>query len=54
MAFYKDIQSKTRQEKRRQAAARGGFEDEGAGYGKGGRSGAPRGSRAQGQARPAG
>ena len=54
MAFYKDIQGKTRQEKRRQAAARGGFEDEGAGYGKGGRSGAPRGSRAQGQARPAG
>ena len=36
MAFYKDMKHKTRQEKRVEAAARGGFEDEGAGYRKGG------------------
>ena len=36
MAFYKDMKHKTRQEKRLEAAARGGFEDEGAGYRKGG------------------
>lgn len=35
MAFYKDMKHKTRQEKRVEAAARGGFEDEGAGYRKG-------------------
>lgn len=36
MAFYKDMKHKTRQEKRVEAAASGGFEDEGAGYRKGG------------------
>lgn len=36
MAFYKDMKHKTRQEKRLEAAARGGFEDEGTGYRKGG------------------
>ena len=36
MAFYKDMKHKTRQEKRVEAAARGGFEDEGAGYRRGG------------------
>lgn len=35
MAFYKDMKGKTRQEKRADAFARGGFEDEGSGYGKG-------------------
>ena len=33
MAFYKDFEKKTRQEKRDAAFSRGGFEDEGAGYG---------------------
>ncbi len=32
MAFYKDFESKTRQEKRAQAFARGGFDDEGSHY----------------------
>ena len=36
MAFYKDMKHKTRQEKRVEAAARGGFEDEGTGYRRGG------------------
>ena len=36
MAFYKDMKHKTRQEKRLEAAARGGFEDEGTGYRRGG------------------
>lgn len=55
MAFYKDLNKKTRQEKRNEAFARGGFEDEGTGYRKGGpqkgRSARPEGSRgrAQGQ-----
>ena len=35
MAFYKDFEKKTRQEKRDAAFARGGYEDEGSGYGKG-------------------
>ena len=34
MAFYKDFEKKTRQEKRDAAFARGGYEDEGSGYGK--------------------
>lgn len=38
MAFYKDFEKKTRQEKRESAFARGGYEDEGANY----RSGKPR------------
>ena len=33
MAFYKDFEKKTRQEKRDAAFSRGGYEDEGAGYG---------------------
>ena len=36
MAFYKDMKHKTRQEKRVEAAARGGVEDEGTGYRRGG------------------
>ena len=32
MAFYKDLEKKTRQQKRDAAFARGGFEDEGSGY----------------------
>ncbi|MBQ7886860.1 MAG: hypothetical protein IJ313_08225, partial [Clostridia bacterium] len=32
MAFYKDFEKKTRQEKRDAAFSRGGFDDEGAGY----------------------
>ena len=35
MAFYKDFEKKTRQEKRDAAFSRGGFEDEGSGYSKG-------------------
>ena len=38
MAFYKDFEKKTRQEKRDAAFSRGGFEDEGAGYGSRARS----------------
>ena len=34
MAFYKDVQGKTRQQKRAAAFARGGFDDEGANYGR--------------------
>jgi len=34
MAFYKDFEKKTRQEKRDAAFARGGYEDEGSGYSK--------------------
>ena len=37
MAFYKSMEKKTRQEKREAAFARGGFEDEGRAYKKGGR-----------------
>ncbi len=33
MAFYKDMEKKTRQQKREAAFARGGYEDEGRGYG---------------------
>lgn len=36
MAFYKDFEKKTRQEKRAAAFTRGGFNDEGSEYGKGG------------------
>ena len=32
MAFYKDFEKKTRQEKRENAFARGGFDDEGSNY----------------------
>ena len=35
MAFYQDMQGKTRQEKQRAAEKRGGFEDEGSRYGRG-------------------
>lgn len=38
MAFYKDFEKKTRQEKREAAFSRGGYEDEGAGYGSRARS----------------
>lgn len=38
MAFYKDFEKKTRQEKRDAAFSRGGYEDEGAGYGSRARS----------------
>lgn len=49
MAFYKDMKHKTRQEKRVEAAARGGFEDEGAGYRKGGAQKARGGRSAEGR-----
>jgi len=38
MAFYKNFEKKTRQEKREAAFSRGGYEDEGAGYGSRARS----------------
>ena len=34
MAFYKDFEKKTRQEKRDAAFSRGGYDDEGTGYSK--------------------
>ena len=37
MAFYKDFEKKTRQDKREAAFARGGYEDEGSNYSKGGK-----------------
>ncbi len=46
MAFYKNVQGKTRQQKRAEAFARGGFDDEGANYGrKDGRTARPEGGR---------
>lgn len=58
MAFYKQAQGKTRQEKRVSAQARGGFEDEGSEYGsrkpgKGAPGQARGSSRRDGAARPA-
>lgn len=51
MAFYKDVKGKkTRQEKRAAAIARGGFEDEGTGYRKGGQKGRAGEGRYQGGA----
>ena len=38
MAFYKDFEKKTRQEKREAAFSRGGYDDEGTGYKNSGRS----------------
>jgi len=38
MAFYKDFEKKTRQEKREAAISRGGYDDEGVGYKKTSRS----------------
>ncbi len=38
MAFYKDFEKKTRQDKREAAFARGGYEDEGSGYSRGRKS----------------
>ena len=53
MAFYKDVKSKTRQEKRAAAIARGGFDDEGTGYRKGGQKGRGGEGRYQGGAQGA-
>ncbi|MEG2206682.1 MAG: hypothetical protein RR065_01130, partial [Clostridia bacterium] len=51
MAFYKEAKDKPRQEKREAAEKRGGFEDEGSKYSRGGRPGEERRSYAGGAPR---